>query len=174
MFSFSLTGKENHGRSCRMQLDLTETKSQHHFPPSASAVPSTDSHKPKGLLARTPHRIYPNHPLGLALWCPMEPLGDWLFLAPMTTVALTGTLSVGPTQPIRSLRLSAFLGWHGFLGIRGRLRPLRRPMVPRGCGFPPPDAGGRCRAPRCLIAQCGPRPADRPGVGWLCALWECG
>ena len=40
----------------------------------------------------------------------MEPLGDWLFLAPMTTVALTGTLSVGPTQPIRSLGLSAILG----------------------------------------------------------------
>ena len=40
----------------------------------------------------------------------MEPLGDWLFLAPMTTVALTGTLSVGPTQPIRSLGLSANLG----------------------------------------------------------------
>ena len=86
-----------------------ETKSQHHFPPSASAVPSTDSRRPKGPLARTPHRIYPYHPLGLTL-CPMEPLGDWLFLAPMTTVALTGTLSSSPTQPIRSLGLTAILG----------------------------------------------------------------
>ena len=43
--------------------------------------------------------------------------------------------------------------WRGFPGIRGRLRPLRRPMVPRGSGSPPPDSGGRCGAPRRLSAQ---------------------
>ena len=125
--------------SVRATLKWTglETKSQPHSPPSVSAVPNTDSRRPKGPLARTPHRIYPNHPLGLTL-CPMEPLGDWLFLAPMTTVALTGTLSIAPTQPIRSLGLSAILGTsddrsrgatpaHGHLGVhrtrsRGRGR----------------------------------------------------
>ena len=87
-----------------MRLDLIETKSQHHFPPSASAVPSTDSRRPKGPLARTPHRIYPNHPLRLTLG-PMEPLGDWLFLAPMTTVtppALSRLVQHSPSVPYAS------------------------------------------------------------------------
>ena len=88
------------------------------------------SRRPKGPRARTPHRIFPNHPLGLAL-CPMEPLGDWLFLAPMTTVALTGTLSVGPTQPIRSLGLMPF--W--VLGFSQLRCPPRHMDAPPSIGL---------------------------------------